>query len=212
MNVKAASYDPAFPEPFRILGRNLHWLSLGRYRLLKAANCAYVSDDAASAGADDLIIGIIICSMRVDEFIPFARSKQFEKEIRRWRRRILPLHWLTLIPKIGPWWNHHFGADILEKMMWFADYIKEGSKQPDYFFEGDDNRESALHWSQSLEVVLRSQLGWLTEDINERPLTQAFEQAFAFSESRGSIRLISEEDVEHGEANAALIARALNGA
>ena len=71
---------------------------------------------------------------------------------------------------------------------------------------------SVGHWSQGLEVVLRGELNWTGEEINEEPLSKAFADYFRWAENQGAVRLISPEEIESGKANAAAIEAALKEA
>jgi hypothetical protein len=192
------------PEPFRILGLRLLPLSLGRYRLLKRFGVAFVADGDARAEIGDLLLGVLICSMRCDEFVEWAGSPAFARDVRRWSRRILPSPWLCLIPFFGKWWIRGHSFNAVEKIQLFQRYIEQGSVVPDYFDESGDPMRSGAHWSQAIEVTLRSELGWSAEEINEEPLTKALADYFKYAENQGLVRLMTPEDVAQGEANAAV--------
>src|SRR5438876_959627 len=108
--MNAAYFQAAIPEPFTILGLRLKPLSLGRYRLLKRFGCAFVAEEETGANIEDLIIGVLVCSMRCDEFIEWAHSKHFAKDIKRWGKRVSRvgvIGWIgrRLIPPLGRWWR-----------------------------------------------------------------------------------------------------------
>lgn len=186
------------PEPYRILGLTLRPLSLGRYRLMRRFGVAFVDDDAAKADAGDLLLGVLICSMRCDEFLKFANSPGFAKEIRRWSRKIFPHPWICALPfGLGKWWRTKHAFDLREKMQLFQNYIESNSKSPRYWDESDNARLSGAHWSHSCEVVLRGQVGWTLEEINEEPLNKAIWDYYKHMESQGLIRLMTKDEIEH---------------
>jgi hypothetical protein len=191
----AAYFRAAIPEPFRILGLRLEPLSLGRYLLLRRFGCAFICDDEATAGMPDLLLGLVICSMSVDEFLESARSGRMGKDIHRWGRRVCPQAWIGMLPFIGQWWRRTHMADAMEKMKLFKSYIKAGSEVPLYWDEDEGQRVSASHWSQGIEIALRRELGWSREEINEAPLTKALADYFKFAESQGLVRLMTEEEI-----------------
>jgi hypothetical protein len=200
------------PEPFQILGIRLLPLSLGRYRLLKRFEIAFVSDTEGAAEVGDLLAGILICSMRCDEFLAWAESPRFSKDIRRWSRRLLPAAGLCSVPFFGKRWRQRHSFNVVEKMQLFQRYIAEGSKVPDYFDESGHQLRSGAHWSQAIEVTLRSEVGWTDEEINEQPLTKALSDYFKFAENQGLVRLMTPADVEQGLANAAIYEQIFAGA
>lgn len=203
------SFEAAIPEPFRILGLRLKPLSLGRYRILNRFGCAFVADEKSGAGARDLVTGALICSMSCDEFLGVYGTRRFRKLLKAWYRKFCPAWWHFIIPRR---WrqrrNKRFADLILEAIKLFQEYIDEGSRRPDYFIERE-NAVSGAHWSHSVEVALRSEVGWTKEEIDEAPLTKALNDYFKHAESQGAIRLMTAEEIEQGKANAKVYAQLL---
>jgi hypothetical protein len=191
----SAYFTAALPEPYQILGLRLKPLSLGRYRLLKRFGCAFVADEEASAGINDLILGLVICSLRVEEFMRRLEDGTLKREVRKWGRKICPCAWMGLIPVLGKWWRRKYAFDVFEKEGLFSAYLRDGSKEPKFWDENKDGGTSGAHWAQSIEVILRSELGWTDEEINEAPLTKALADYFKFAESQGFVRLMSDEEL-----------------
>jgi len=189
-------FNAALPEPYRILGLALKPLSLGRYRLLKRFECAFVSDGEARAGISDLLLGLVICSMSVDDFLASLDNGTLEKEIRNWGRKVCRWPLLSLLPFIGKHWRKKHVFDFREKCALFQRYLLDGSEMPKYWDQSEGGKESGAHWSQSVEVVLRGELGWSAEEINEAPLTKAFADYFRWAESNGLVQLMTPQEVE----------------
>jgi len=182
--------------------------------MLARFNCAFVAEGEARAGIEDLILGCLVCSMRCDEFAKFVESDQFWKEMRKWGRTISGnFGLLGILPYIGKWWRKHHSFNVVEKIALFKRYIEESSRVPTYSLEKEmEGGGSVGHWSQGLEVVLRGELNWTGEEINEEPLSKAFADYFRWAENQGAVRLISPEEIESGKANAAAIEAALKEA
>lgn len=203
----AAYFTAAVPEPYRILGLRLKPLSLGRYRLLQRFDVAFVADEAKTAGPADLILGLFICSMEVEEFLAWANSNRFQKEAAKWGRKVFSSPIIGRIPFIGKSWRKKYSPEFFQKFALFKRYIEEGSVLPSFWDErGGGQSSSAGHWAQNVEVVLRSELGWTGEEVNEQPLTKALSDYFKFAESQGLVRLISDEEKLQGEENAKILA------
>lgn len=207
----AAYFEAAIPEPFTILGLRLKPLSLGRYRLLKRFDCGFVADGEVVAKIQDLILGVLICSMACAEFLVFIQSTNFRREMRRWGRRVSPLSLIGILPWIGKWWRKRHGFNIIEKMKLFQSYIREHTKAPTYTVEGSEGSPSGAHWSQNVEVTLRSELGWSKEEIDEEPISKAISDYFKWLENQGRIRIISEDELRIGEENALAMMGVKNG-
>lgn len=195
----AAYFQAAVPEPYRIFGLQLLPLSLGRYRLLMRFDCAFVADGEAKATIEDLLVGILICSMRVKDFLELLGSRRWNRELKRWGRRV------RREMDADPYFN------ILAKVGLFQSYIQESSHVPNYWNEMAEQGGSAAHWSHNVEVSLRSQLGYTAEEIEEGPLSKALADYFKHAENQGLIRLICEEEVETGKGNAELLQRLMGG-
>ncbi len=84
----------------------------------------------------------------------------------------------------------------------FRAYIALHSKVPQVWnlTEGDDS--GGGHWSHGVEVTLRGKLNWTREEINEEPLSKALVDYFKYAETQGSVRFVSDEEIELGERNA----------
>lgn len=197
--MEAAYFQAAIPEPFRILGVALKPLSLGRYRLLKRFGCGFVADSEQDASAGDLLLGLVICSSSVEEFLELATSHRLRKEVRRWARKVSPWPALGFLPWVGKWWRKSRSFDVIEKMLLFKRYIAEGSATPKYWDETEGGHQSGAHWSQSVEVVLRGELGWTSEEINEAPLTKALDDYFKWAENQGHVRLMTSDEIRETE-------------
>lgn len=171
-------------------------LSLGRYRLLQRFGCAFVAEEEKDAGVPDLLLGLVICSMRVDEFLAAADSQRLATDVRRWGRRICPLAWIGLLPFVGKLWRKSHAVNVLEKMRLFKSYLEAGSVVPQYWEEEGQGQASGAHWSQSVEVTLRGELGWSEEEINETALSKALADYFKFAEQQGLVRLMIPYEIE----------------
>jgi hypothetical protein len=195
----AAYFQAAIPEPYRIFGLRLLPLSLGRYRLLARFGCGFVADGEVQATMEDLLLGVLICSMRVKQFMEFIESPEAVSELKPWgelvRKQIAQEEYFSLYAKIGL----------------FRAYIDEASHVPQYWEETPEESASGAHWAQSLEVVLRGQLNYTEEEIEEGPLSKALSDCFKLAESQGQIRIMGEEDLAGGAANAAALVQMLGG-
>src|SRR5690348_11829794 len=95
-NVESYSdFAAAIPEPYQILGLKLLPLSIGRYRLLRRFEVAFVSEEETSATVEDLIRGLVICSLRCEDFLSTYQDGSLFKNVARWSKRI---------GASPPWW------------------------------------------------------------------------------------------------------------
>lgn len=219
--MSAADFKSAIPEPYQILGLRLLPLSLGRYRLLRRFDCAFVSEESTTAQMGDLILGVLICSMRCEQFLSFYESKHFAREVRRWSERIganppwfLRGKWGRILSStfIGRHWRKHHSFNFVEKMQLFKNFITEAQAVPEYHPTNPSASRSSAHWSTSVEIVLRSELVWSLEEINEAPLTKALSDYFKHLEFQGAVTIFTEEDLEEGRKNAEALEKQLGGA
>lgn len=177
-----ASYaHAAFPEPFRILGRRLRPFSLGHYLLLQRFGVNTESPDRS-----DLIVGVLICSMRHEEFLAFLEQNDFLEELRKWGK------------KIGLF-------DLAEKSALFNRYLNNSLREPDYIplQPGDDSGD----WAQNLKMTLTTRLGYSEAEALDLPLSKALADYYKLAEGEGLIRLITPEERAAGAANAEALRR-----
>ncbi len=214
-------FTAAIPEPYQILGLRLLPLSLGRYRLLHRFNCAFVADGNANATLDDLLLGVAICSLRCDEFLKSYESGEFFTFLKQWairisanppwylRRKIGRLISCTFIGRI---WRKNHSFNFIEKMQLFQNYIADAQKIPTYAPTQSSNHRNTAHWSTSVEIVLRSELGWSLEEINESPLSKAVSDYFKHLEQQGLVTIFTAEDLDEGKRNAEMLENQSGGA
>lgn len=110
---RADYFEQAIPQPYRVLGLRLLPLSLGRYRMMKRFDVAFVADGEAKMDEYDLLMGVFICSKRCDEFIRIANEGRVLDEIRKWSRRIMPRPWIGAIPFVGRRWRAKNDYNVL---------------------------------------------------------------------------------------------------
>jgi len=202
-------FTRSIPEPVRLLGLQLLPLSVGRYRLLNRFASPFVAEEPATANLPDLLLAVLICSMRVDEFLEFSVAPNFNRDIRRWSKRLFPKVWLCALPWFGKWWRAKRGFNVLEKLAAFERYIADAQRIPRYTMQENSPQRNSAHWSHNLEICLRSELGWTAEEINEAPISKALADYFRHAENSGAIVLVTDADLAAAAHNDAQIAAAL---
>ena len=196
--MNAAYHLAAIPEPYRILGLTLRPFSIGHHLLMQRFECAFVAEKETKAGANDLILGVLICSMQYQEFLDLIESRQLAPALARWRKKIMPFSFLGVMPFLGRWWRRHYAFNVVEKMQLFSSYLKAGMKVPLYW-EEEGCESSAAHWTQCVLNVLCGQLGYDYNHAVNMPMTQAFEDYFRYAESHKIIRLMTEDEIAQTE-------------
>jgi len=176
MKPTADYFTAAIPEPWQILGLRLRPFSLGHYRILSRFKCAFVCDTAEAATNEDVVFGVLVCSMKPKEFLAMIDSDECVETIKKWGE------------KCGLF-------DLPEKAKLFKDYLEAHSTVPHYW-EEKSGTPSGAHWSQCVEVCLRSELGWTEDEIDNQPLSKAFADYFKHAETNGAIRLMTAQEIE----------------
>jgi len=197
----------ALPDPYRILGLRLLPLSLGRYRLLQRFGCAFVSDTESSATVEDLLLGLVICSMRVREFVGWIQvTPGWFKDGIKW-----PWHTRGAGADLRAWGRRikrevkkDASFDLTSKCKLFNLFLETSCQIPQAF-NNHDGDQSGAHWSHAIEVALRSKVGWTQMEIEESPLSKAIADYFRWAEQEGLITLMRPEDIEAGEQNSAAL-------
>lgn len=200
----AAEFQAALPEPQTILGLRLLPLSIGRYSLLKRFDCPFVSDEERTESVKELtkelFFALIICGLPVSEFKELLMEpKKLQKEARRFGK------------VAGKLIDRQPDFSILVCFEQFKRFLSSATKTPWHVMPREsDNDESASHWCHSIEVILRSKVGWTQHEVDEEPLSKGLADFFKFLESEGHVDLISHEDYEifrkTGDENARILA------
>lgn len=173
----------ALPEPVRLLGLQLRPFSLGHYIKLKRFCCAFVDESTTDATIGDVLLGVLCCSMASDvdpskdEFLLFADSKNFNKQVWKWCRKIRR-------------------DNIKEKAKLFASYIKRGSEMPLYWDGENDGAETGASWAHVVYECLVADLGYTPNEALNMPMSRALFDYFRHAERNGAVELMRPEDAE----------------
>ena len=197
-------FAAAYPEPWQVLGVNLLPFSFGHYLKLHRLGCAFISEKEEQATIGDLLLGIVVCSMRsnpdpqLDPFWVWLHRDRPESVLQRlwWkinRNKLTPAEYEIMT------WGRKVGIfELKEKAGLFSKYIEHHSQMPAYVEEPSDTppRESGAHWAQSVIGSLVSKCGYTQIEAYNVPMPKAMSDFFKHAESEGSIRLLSQEVVE----------------
>lgn len=182
-------FNQAIPEPYRIFGLRLLPLSLGRYRILNRFDCSFVSEGESKATFEDLILGVLVCSMTVADFMELLDDRdKFAAELKRWGQHI------RKEIRADPHFN------LFAKFGLFRKYIQDANQVPKFWNEHEMQSESTAHWSHAVEIALRSQVGYTSEEIDEAPLAKALADYFQWAQGEGLIRIMTDEEEEMNKA------------
>lgn len=167
------------PEPYRILGLRLRPFSLGHWLLMQRFNCAFIGTEATDKS--DLLTGVLICSMRYQEFLQFIEQKDFHKQIIKWGKRVGML-------------------DLDDRGKLFQTYLKDSLSEPAYV-ELRPGGDGVGDWAQNLKITLMTRLGYTELEALDMPLSKALADYYKLAESDGFLRLLTAEDLEMQKQN-----------
>lgn len=178
----------SIPDPYRILGVRLRPFCLGAYFLMQRFDVAFASDDVDRIGGiPDLLLSLAICSRTYEEFLEFVEDeKGFKKWCNKWGK------------EIKKQMKRDKTFNMFHKFMSFEKYMKDGIVIPKYF-EGDDSDEgtsSGAHWTQSVLLVLTSELGYTYSEALNMPLSKGLSDYFKWAENTGMVTLMNDDELE----------------
>jgi hypothetical protein len=176
--MQAALQQAALPEPFKVLGKNLHPYTLGHDILLGLFESGFAVGAATPPTFEDLLISTWICSYRyyADVFDALCSP-------------------LTRL-KLKAWGIRCGLFDIGEAFAHFQKYISANTVEPDYWVENPrgGGRPSGIPFSQFLKVTMRREFGMSEQEALDTPYCQASFNYLTLLESNGKIRLMSDVD------------------
>jgi len=180
----------AIPEPYIILGVKLRPFSLGHYLLMARFDCAFAADSEKKGGVADLLLGIAICCRTFEDFIEFINEEEtFNNWFEQWGKEVKKV-------MAEPSFN------ILYKIEDFKSYMRNGIDVPEYCPEERENsKPSGAHWSQSVLLILTSELGYTYSEAVNIPMSKALYDYFKWAETNGMVSLMGDEDKQYAEAN-----------
>lgn len=170
-NVSNEFLENILPAPFTVLGKRLKPFSIGRAILLQRFDCYPVTD------FEKLITAVVICSRPCKEVLDALADPWLSVKLRLWSFRL---------GKFDP----------MAKIVFFNQYLRAYSSCPDTFSVDSFEEDSipGAPFLQHMRVVLRSEIGWTQEEIDEAPLSQAYWDYFTYWELKDRVRIV---DMEH---------------
>lgn len=104
----AEFYRAALPEPFTILGVRLRPFSLGHAILFTRFDVQFLQDDARPLESD-FILGLILCACRYEQAVEVFEDPDFDKTVRKWRRKTKGVDLDKAISLFYDYLNVHIG-------------------------------------------------------------------------------------------------------
>jgi len=198
----------AIPEPYTIMGLRMQPFSLGHLFLMTRFGCSYSSDDITKkAGLGDFILALTICSRNYKDNIDFFNNDiVYDNKLRNCYESILsritnvgvPQRWIKRwINKVK--WQLRFNKqfDVMEHMLTFDKYRKDGLIIPKFWESGEEtSKTSGSHWSQGVLYILTSELGYSYNEAMDLPLSRALVEYFKCMEAHGAITFMDDDDLE----------------
>ena len=205
----------AAPEPWQILGLTLRPFSIGHYIKLRRLDCGFVADESRALALSDLVLGIIVCSMRShpdteqDEFwVWFNRDKPgslFANCLHGFRKRAARLlHSTHATPAERDVFNlgRKIGLfDLNKKAQCFQEYMAAHTTGLDYWLEPDTNngKQSGAHWVHSMVTTLTGKCGYSLLDAYNISFGQCLNDYLMEAERNGAIRFMTEDEIAFAE-------------
>jgi hypothetical protein len=175
-------FQAAIPEPVTLLGQQLHPFSIGHWILLERFDCSYITGGAATI--PDLMLGVLICCNRYEEFISLARNESIFQLTKKWTKRI-------------------GNFDFPEKSKSFSGYIDDSIKNlPKYWVEEKKSgtpRKAGAPYIQTLRAFLLSKTSLSNADIMNQPFALSVWDMTTVLELEGALRINSKADDEAEE-------------
>ena len=180
MAKKTLSYaEAAIPDSLELLNLRLLPFSAGHYLILERYGSPFVK--GGDIYKDDICLAVLVLSMSYEEFLSFINQENFNHQVCEWG--------LT----VGDF-------DLKEHIQKLRTYLESGVNVPKYWIEDDtDGEETGAHWIQSLLLVATGKLGYTMTEARNTPLTQLLYDVLKFAQDNGSIRLMTEEEIEMAE-------------
>lgn len=157
-------YLAAVPEPRTILGLRLRPLSLGHVLLLHRVKSSFVCESEGLPTYTDLAISVLICSQTYEESIQTFNDPDLPEFMHRWHDRLTGAD--TLLCKLG--FRKPKLIDLATKCAEFSEYIRDGSRVPDYDFNPGDFQEMACPAVELIKVKLMRDMHFREAELLDR--------------------------------------------
>lgn len=178
--MQAAFQQAALPEPFKVLGKNLHPYTIGHDILLGLFESGFAVGSRTPPTFEDLLISVWICSHSTYGSVFDAMCSP-----------------LTKI-KLKAWGIRCGLFDIGEAFQHFQKYITRNTLEPDYWVENPKSggTPSGIPFSQFLKVTMRREFSMSEEEALNTPYCQAHFNYLTLLEGNGKIRFMADQEKE----------------
>jgi hypothetical protein len=173
----AAFSRAAIPEPYRILGKKILPFKLGHEILFQRFDIAYSVENPSEPGFSDLVMGVLICSSKPEQFIESMKSRLFPLKM-----------WL---------WGKICGRfDMFEKFRLFTDYMNEGRDIPQLWPNGEGEKIQKTSMAETLYSSLRVKNGLSHDEAMNTELWPLIRALVADAELNGKVDIKKVDDKE----------------
>lgn len=172
-----------FPEPYRVLGRELLPLTIGHGLLLARMGSPFAPWTPAqdTIGAGDVLTAVSICSRPQAKALDWVTRRSFGFMARLWKWRAC--HWPGAEARL------HHAAGLLGR------YVRESCQGPKVWLKAEAAR-CKVPTLIVLKTALQEWLGATHETAMATPVAVALIELTVYSERHGAIDLVSPEEAE----------------
>jgi hypothetical protein len=161
--------NAALPEPYTLLGVRLRPFCIGHALLLARHGLDPVRDTGG------LVLAVVICAHRPEEFERVASSRLFRIRL--------------------AWWRLRLGRfDVVEKIALLNDYMAANTLSPKCWETDGKTFNPGAPFLQHLKITLQSRLNYSPSEALNAPLGAALWDYFSFWEAEGQADILSEQD------------------
>jgi hypothetical protein len=189
--MSADVYRAIIPEPRILLGIHLKPFCLGHLMLLHRMESVFVAEEPAAPTMEDLVAAVFVCAMTWEENLRVLRSGKME----RWR--FGPFVRREPVAAFMLRWQRTIGLfDLTQKIIEFADYMREGCETPLFGGASGEGKASKCPLPQRAKVKLLRELNLTLSEVMNRPWGECVWDYLTLSDMDGAIELETEASLD----------------
>lgn len=190
----AEFFNAAVPDPVDLLGFRLRPLSAGHIILLTRIESGFVT--GGDITWDDLAASVFICTQTFEDAVRAFYDPRIDRLMKAWHDRLSGADtWACRlgfrIPKV---------IDLESNAKAFADYLREGSKMPEFKSNGDGGGTCSIPMVQSVKAFLLSNTSMGESEILNRSWRLSIWDFLTIQASRGALQMYAEGEISNAEA------------
>lgn len=183
------------------MGLRLKPFSLGHVILLGRVRSSFVTEGEQTS-LHDLALSVLICALNFKEGTELFNNKDLPRFFECWHDKLAGISWLSKIGLAKP-----RPIDYQAHVIAFSDYIKRGSKIPNYSYNPSDFNQMECPAVQLVKTTLMRDMHFREDELMDRPWSLCLWDFVTLRALAGQVTMVDSDAIKQAQEVAEAIAQ-----